>query len=305
MPIKAPCLGALLALLVLSCDRSPAEVIMTDNTAPSYEGVSTLQVRNYVNRLYIDLLGREPLKAEMERDVAMLRGENLGMGVRENLVLTLQNGESGGGPDSVYRDAFFNRWYELAKARMLEGVSDEEIEGRIQIFTFDAEKDSLNEDWIGYQLAQAEMNKLGLVLEIREEWKNGQMDMSEIFGRLLNNYFYDQINMNTFNFIRASYDNLFWRLPTDAEFEAAFPVIEYNQPSIVLGQSAANKDDYIRILTTNLEFYEGMVIWAYRSLLSRDPRADEILEVLEDFVTDQDFLRIQRLVLISDEYANF
>lgn len=306
MLTKQPFWLVIAVVLLTACGRTSPEVLVPDNNVANYEGVSTLQVRNYVNRLYIDLLGREPLNEEMDRDVQLLRDADLAISAREALVLSLQTGETGGGLDtSGYKTTFFYRWYELSKARMLEGVSDQEINNQIGIIGQEAIKDSLNGDWVGYQVALSEIEKLELVLQSREDWLLGEITIAEMFSRMQNNYFYDLINMNTFNFIRASFDDLFLRLPTQAEFDAAFPVIEFNQTSIILGQSASNKNEYIDILTHSLEFYEGMIRWAYQSLLSRDARTEEVYFVLEDFITTQDFLKVQRQILTSDEYANF
>lgn len=306
MLTKQPLWLVIAIVLLTSCGRTSPEVLVRDNNVLTYEGVSTLQVRNYVNRLYIDLLGREPLNDEMDRDVQLLRDAGLAITAREALVLSLQTGETGGGLDTAgYKATFFNRWYELSKARMLEGVSDEEINNQIGIIRQDAIKDSLDGNLVGYQLAQAEVEKLELILEANEQWLVGEISISEMYGRMQNNYFYDLINMNTFNFIRASFDDLFLRLPTQAEFDAAFPVIEYNQTSIILGQSASNKNEYIDILTRSLEFHEGMIRWAYRSLLSREARSEDVFSAMEDFIVTQDFLKVQRQILTSDEYANF
>lgn len=303
---KQPLWLVIAVLCLTACDRTSPEVLVPDNNVATYEGVSTLQVRNYVNRLYIDLLGREPLDDEMERDVQALRDAELAISARESLVLTLQTGETTGSLDTTgYTSTFYNRWYELSKARMLEGVSDEEISGQIGIFSQDALKDSLNGNWVQYQVTLSKIEKLELILQSKEEWQAGEITISDMYGRMQDNYFYDLINMNTFNFIRASFDDLFLRLPTEAEFAAAFPVIEYNETSIILGQSASNKNEYIDILTHSLEFYEGMVRWAYQSLLARDARSEEVYAALEDFIVTQDFLQVQRQILTSDEYANF
>lgn len=295
----------LLMGILAACSQTPPEVLVPDNQAPNYDGISTLQIRNYVNRLYIDLLGREPLDVEMDRDVEVLRTASLSEDARRALVRSLQTGLGTGTADTSYQNAFFHRWYELTKARMLEGVSDGEIMRRIGIYEQAAVKDSLLGDMVSYMLIQQEIEKLENVLKVEQLWKQDSISLSDIYGRMLNNYFYDLINMNTFNFIRASYDNLFWRLPTQAEFDAAFPVIEYNQPAIVLGQSVSNKDDYIYALTHSLEFFEGMIHWAYRSLLSREARSEEVIQALEDLLISQDFLNVQQQILVSDEYANF
>ena len=54
----------LISLLIAGCTKDEAQ-IFTDNDAPYYDKVPSVKVRNYVNRLFIDLLGREPLDAKI------------------------------------------------------------------------------------------------------------------------------------------------------------------------------------------------------------------------------------------------
>ena len=61
------------------------------NNAPYYDEVPTILLENYVNRLYIDLIGREPLDDEMERDVLYLRDNDVSYGSRDSLILKLQS----------------------------------------------------------------------------------------------------------------------------------------------------------------------------------------------------------------------
>ena len=60
-----------IVLCVSSCKKDPD--IISNNDAPYYGEISTLLLENYVNRIYIDLIGREPLDNEMLNDVQFLR----------------------------------------------------------------------------------------------------------------------------------------------------------------------------------------------------------------------------------------
>jgi hypothetical protein len=111
--------------------------------------------------------------------------------------------------------------------------------------------------------------------------------------------------MNSFNFIQASFDDLYQRFPTQAEFDVAYGVIENNQPGILFGTSAHDKPSYVDALIWNTEWDEGMVRWQYRTMLARDPSDSEILESLNAFTLSVAVADIQRVVLISDEYAGF
>ncbi|MGB1031091.1 MAG: hypothetical protein ACPGWM_00690, partial [Flavobacteriales bacterium] len=78
-----------------------------------------------------------------------------------------------------------------------------------------------------------------------------------------------------------------------------------NQPNIVMGELANNKIEYVNIIINNSEFDEGMIIWAYESLLARSPTSNEVFDLIPNFQETNDFQRVQRLIMISDEYAGF
>ena len=53
------------------------------------------------------------------------------------------------------------------------------------------------------------------------------IEIDEVTQRMLYNAVYDEINMNSFNFINATFDDLFFRFPTQAEFDDAYEVVEF------------------------------------------------------------------------------
>lgn len=298
-------LGLLLCITLFGACKDGQTVIVPDNNSPSYDGVPTIILENYINRAYIDLLGREPLDAELNRDVSALRAGDLKEPVRRDFISELLTSEAFVEGDSSYKQAYYQRFYESVKARMIEGVGDGEIYGQLGNYRFAALRDSLNGNWPGYERAKANMEKLQNVLDSRWQYREGVIPLNEIFGRTLYNYFYDQINMNSINFIRACYNDLFFRFHTQSEFDEAFQVIEFGLPGLILGQSATNKQEFISILINSREFHEGMIRWAYKNLLAREPDAAETDGFMEDFYKDQDFQKIQLELMVTDEYANF
>ena len=122
---------------------------------------------------------------------------------------------------------------------------------------------------------------------------------------MIDNGVYDYINMNTFNFVNASFDNYFWRYPTQEEFWAGFWMVENNEPQIIFQQSGSNKTDYIHILISTNEFLEGNIIWAYKLAVARDPSTQEVSNLIWSFAQDMDLKSVQRKIMITDEYAGF
>ena len=116
----------LLITIVYSCKKDGE--IIPDNNAPYYDGIPTVVVENYINRLFIDLIGREPLDAEMSTELAILKAAELSKSARVNLVNKLQTDATYLSGDSSYKYAYYMRFYELSKARLLEGAADDQIQ---------------------------------------------------------------------------------------------------------------------------------------------------------------------------------
>ena len=47
-----------------------------------------------------------------------------------------------------------------------------------------------------------------------------------------------------------------------------------------------------------------MIRWCYRTFLGREPSTSEAYVSLAEFRVDHDLQRVQRRILITDEYAN-
>ena len=63
--IKALLILGFSVLVLFSCEK---DVLIEDNDAPYCGGVPTVLVEFYVNRVFIDLIGREPFDEEMENE---------------------------------------------------------------------------------------------------------------------------------------------------------------------------------------------------------------------------------------------
>ncbi|MCO6485438.1 MAG: hypothetical protein J5I41_06630 [Saprospiraceae bacterium] len=290
-------------LVLTSCKKE--EVLIPDNQPPYYEGVPVVKIENFVNRLYIDLLAREPLDEEMRQAVLDLQAAKLSAEARLDLIIRLQTNTDFIEGDTSYQRAYVQNLYNLAKIRCLEGVSDGELNSEAGIYNFGAIVDSIEGNWEGYTRKIRERDKLLGVVQGRAELEQGVITFNQLFARVINNAIYDKINMNTVNFVNASFDNLLWRYPTHSELQTGFQMIELNQPGVLFGKQGSHKDDYVDILCTSREMYEGLIIWAYRQLLNRSPSSAETAALLSDFVNHRDIRLIQQHILVTDEYANF
>ncbi|NNE54552.1 MAG: hypothetical protein HKN32_00930 [Flavobacteriales bacterium] len=303
MPLRT--LTFVVFLLCLSGCKKEDPVVFTDNTIPPYAEIPTVVVQNYINRVYIDVLGREPLDSEMESETVILESANLSSEARYDMVNKLMFNQDWVEGDSSYNYAYFLKIYEDSKARLIEGSSDDYLNQQYNLFYGQAIADSINGNWVDYQRNKAEAEKIELILDSREEYRASEITIDEMYRRMMNNSVYDQINMNTFNFVNASFDDLYFRFPTTAEFESAFVIIENNEPEVIFGQIASNKSEYLNILTTTAEYKEGIIRWAYLSLLGREAASNEVFELIADFQLTHDVQEVQKQIMISDEYAGF
>lgn len=290
-------------MFISSCKKD--EIYIPDNEPIGGKYISTLQVENYVNRIFIDLIGREPLDSEMQAEVETLQNDSLSEASRRALIEKLQSDQSYIPGDSSYQRAYYYRLYDVLKARMIEGVENDYMTEQRNVW-----QNSLNSAIASGDSAQAaihrdNINEINAVLSIPQDFLNDSIGIQEAHKRMIDNFVYDIINMNTFNYINATFDDLYFRFPTQQEYDIAFDMIEYNVSGNILGLSGNNRGDYQDIVVSSPQFFEGLIVWAYKSLLVRTPNAQEIQKHMQYLYTNKDFQELQVQIMITDEYANF
>lgn len=291
--------------LFSACKTEQVNKTYSGNNALLPGSVPTVKVENYVNRLFIDLLGRVPTQNEMNLEVARLKEGKLSKDARLDLIVRLQSSDTFVEGDSSYKKAYYQRIYDMVKARLCEGAADGEFTRYVGLAQFSLTIARLEGDSIGVFQALDQMERNGRIPRSRDEFRFGSITLNEMFARMLDNGVYDNINMNTFNFVNASFDNLFYRFPTKKEFETAYAIIETNKPGTLMGGVASNKREYCLLLCNSDEFYEGIIKWVFLNLLGREPRTEETAVLFENFKATNDFPSLQQKLLVTDEYANF
>ena len=299
-----PCLFLFACFLFsYSCKKKAGELV-PDNDAPYYDGVPTILVQNYVNRLFIDLIGREPLDVEMDAEVKRLQDKSLDASSRISLIRKLQSDDAYLPGDSSYKYAYYNRFYESCKVKLIEAASNQYINGEISNYRSEAVKDSIAGDTASYNKNMLQVKILKEIIDCERQYRQDSIDIRVIFRRMMLNSIYDFINMNTFNFVNATFDDLFYRFPTQSEFTKAFAMVDGN-PQKIFGKNGQSKSEYVDILINTNEFYEGIIRWIYKSLLAREPNSYETFSAMQTFSVNLDIQALQVRVMQSDEYANF
>ncbi len=263
-------------------------ITLSGNTPPLINNVPAVKIENYVNRIFIDLIGREPLDNEMATEVENLRQADLSKDARLTLIQKLQTNTVFIEGDTSYQKAYHQHLYNLAKVRLIEGASDRYIKE-----TIGGSEDSLL------------IMKLQAVLDSKLDMEQGFITYDQMLGRMIFNAVYDQINMNSFNFVNATFDNLLWRFPTNTEFEAGYDMVEFEFERSIFGTTGSSKTDYVAIISSTDELFEGIIIWAYQTILARFPTTEETAQLLDDYIQHKDIRLVQQHIMIKDEYANF
>lgn len=290
-------------LVILSSCKKENKI--SGNNAPDYYGVSTIKVKNYINRIFIDLTGREPLDVEMDSLVILLEKNNLNFTTREAIIFDLQNDTTTQSNGDNFKELFYANIYEQQKARFLEAVPDFEISQRMGNAYTAAYNDSLIGNMLGYFWSKEQGDIYKDILTADTALLHGSITINEMCRRMCYNGIYDIINMNSFNYVNAVFDNVFYRFPTSDEFTASYNMVEFDQADLLFGQPGANKFDFSRIAVNSDEFNDGLVTWVYRSYVSRFPTTQETFIYSSHFQSNSDLAYIIREVMKTDEYANF
>lgn len=285
----------LVVVSFLSCkkDSIVQNVIIEDNTAPPYNEVTTVQIQNYVNKIYIDLLGREPLDNELNSATSSLKSSSLSDDSREQLLTNLMSTEE-----------YYLRFYEIYQTSYLPGVTNDELD--FTIYLFEVERDQAIQDGntTFAQLLNLELDLMYALRNARGEYQNGEISINEFMIRIARNQFYEEINMGAENYVLACFENFLKRTPTDAELIASVSMVE-GSPAQIFFQDGNNQNDFVEIVMNTAEFYQGLSIDIYNQLLVREPSSQEMVDAIFIFDDTQDYQAVQRLVMKSDEYAGF
>lgn len=296
----------LVFITFVSCQKQdPKQIVVENNNPPPYSGTPTIVVENYINRLFIDLVGREPTDTELKNEAAALKNAGLDNNARNQLITKLQTSEVFVEGDTSYKKAYYHRLYELFKGRFIEGATTDEIVEKKGNAEFSLLQDSLTGNTAGVETNRRIVKLYQAILDAEKQYQNKTIDIREVVFRMINNPIYDDINMNTFNFIRATFNDLFFRYPSQSEYDDVFNVIEYNQSGLIFGQTCGNKEEYIRILVNSREFHESLIRWTYSTLLAREAQSAEVAEKMTDFYTSHNLEKVQKDILLTDEYAGF
>jgi hypothetical protein len=274
-------------LLLNACSKD--EIIVPDNTAPPDGTVSQLVIETYINKCYISLLGRKPTAQEEANAKATLSDGDLSVESRAAMLTPILG-------STEYR----SKMLDIETLRLLTVPYDpEEVALWIYIFNEQLSEPTLQPF---LNLIQNEIDRLEELQELPTLVAQGEIDRTEMHRRLVNNYFYDQLNMGSFNLVVSLYNHFFFREPTQEETESGITMVD-GFTSVTFYQNGSSKDDFIRNLFNSTDYREGAVRELFYRHLFREPTTEELNHHTVRYLSTGSFEEVQKGILTLDEYV--
>jgi hypothetical protein len=269
-----------------SCEKQN-ETVITDNTAPPDLTITNTTVENYVNKSYISLLGRKPDSVEFTNGVATLKQNNLSAANRSTFLNQVIN-----------KPEYEAHLFDINNIDLLNNLDTNEITSKILLFQFLLTDSSYISFW---PILQMEMARLYVMQPILQQLQNGTADIIDLHRVLIDNYFYDQINMGSLNFVVSMYQHFLRRYPTENELNNGIAMVDGDY-AIVFQQTGNSKTAFINIFFASNDYYEGQVRDLYLRYLFREPTSSESATLTIQYKNSNDYKQLQRTILATDEF---
>lgn len=285
--------GYIFLLIVLitagwSCKKEAELVEIPGNQAPPDYTISSVVKENYVNKVYISVLGREPDSTEFQSGLFYINQHNLSLADRQSFL------------DEVFAKPEYNqKLYETASVKLLNSYDTSAITQQIAIYQFlltDSAYASV------FDLINMEIVRLQELKAVPADLNSGSLTTVGMHRRLINNYFYDQINMGTENFVVSTFQHFMDRYPTDNELQQGKNMVDGLSAIIFLTQGTS-KDNYMDIILNTDNYFESQVRELYLRYLFRQPDSEEMSKYTSEYKLDLDYKKLQKNILSSDEYV--
>ena len=169
--------GALLLFLILtifSCAKVD-QIIVNGNTHPTDLTIENTLIENYVNKLYISTIGREPTALEFDDDFETLREANLSQLSREIVIDKL-----------LEKVEYFNNLFKLESVNILNGVDTSMINERVDIYQLLLTTvTGIDTIYINYELKRMEEFQKAL-----PALNSVNITSTDLYRRMINNSFF-------------------------------------------------------------------------------------------------------------------
>ena len=276
----------LFSILIISSCTKIEDVIVGNNTLPPDNTIENTTIETYINKLYISTIGREPIESEFTTDFTTLREADISQESREIVIDGLLN-----------KDEYYTNLFKLECEHLLLGLDTADINQNIHVLNV------LISTAQGLELIYFEdaLEKMLKLQEVLPGLGDGSISNMEMHKRMVNNNFYDEINMGTENFVVSMFQSFMQRYPTLSELENGKLMVNDNNASVFF-VPGNGKEDFINIFIESDEYYTGQTNILFNRYLFREPTSEESVNYSLDYINSQDYKLLQRRILSTNEF---
>ena len=272
-------------LIITSCTKVE-DVLIGGNTNPPDFTIENTTIDNYINKLYISTIGREPIQIEFNNAFSTLHSSNVNQESREIIIDEVLN-----------KPEYYNNLFKLESANILTGIDTADINQNILVLNV-LLTTSNGFDSIYFADALYKMIKLQ---EVLPGLSDGTISNIEMHKRMINNNFYDEINMGTENFIVSVFQNFMQRYPSFSELENGKTMVDGGNSNLFL-VPGNGKEDFINIFFNSEEYFTGQTNILFNRYLFRNPNSEESVNYSLDYIETEDYKILQKRILSTNEF---
>ena len=250
-----------LSLGLFSCEDAANQIVIDGNKPPDDNTISQNLQKNYISRLYIDLLGRKPTSQEEIAALQTLENKTGDKENRKNTVSFILN-----------KAEYFTNEINIVNSVLLNNIPAREIDQQIYVFNL-LLQDQNNAP--AFDIYRKELARLTKLKTAAQEFSQKRIDIKEVYIRYINNNIYDAINMGSENYVISTFQHFLLRAPTQSELEEGIRMVN-NFPSKSFLQNGDSKEDYNTALMNSVGYYEGQTRLLFQRFLFRDATSEEI-----------------------------
>lgn len=280
-----------LIFFLFSCKKKEIEnieVVTPDNVAPPDNTIPNVIKENYANKAYISVLGRKPTSSEHSQGKTILDKNNLSVADRNEMLDTI-----------LSKSGYNQRLYDISLVNLLNNLDTAQITQFIDVFTILLTDTAYSAAW---PQIQDEKTRLEILKGASGDLESGTINIIGLHRRCAYNYFYDQLNMGTENFVVSMFQNFLFRYPTDEELTQGKLMVDGFE-GVLFFQSGKSKDEFLNIFFASGNYFEGQVRDLFLKYLFREPNSIEMSSKTTSFKNSLDYKVLQKEILAMDEYV--
>ncbi|MBK9319256.1 MAG: hypothetical protein IPM91_10785 [Bacteroidetes bacterium] len=276
----------LLLIVALSCSSCEKESeIISGNVAPSDPTVSSVQIRQYVQKVYLAIIGTVPSDTDMVNEINFLARNNCSVNDRSNLL------------DRLFANPLYKTSQYVSKNDLLlEAITSSEINDIID----DIQDDLNSTSTIDTAILNRQLFAMLQLQTAKQDYINGTINLAEVQRRMTASVAFTYANGYGDAWIEAVFGFFLFRLPTLDELDQSGTMLEGFLP-IFFCRPVHQRKILFRYFSSR-PFKEGQVRALFREHLYREPNTSELMNYTNSFSNTMDHKLLMRQIFLTNEF---